>query len=235
MRIAPAMLAVFASVLALLLVVPTGVFPIDAGFGDAAVARAATGADASDVNAAEIDSHRNSHRRSCTKWRSTTQPPPDIAVYRVKEGMVERVDFKLYVLRVVSREWNVGLEELRRAGAVAVKQYAWYHVLNWRGGKFGGKCFDVKDTTADQLYAAKAVRRIPRGVKHAVNHTWSWRVRRADGKFPMTGYRRGKKRAGCGRDGGYRLMARSAKKCAAQGWTAEQILTEYYTATVEKN
>ena len=47
---------------------------------------------------------------------------------------------------------------LRRAGAVAVKQYAWFHVLKWRGGKYNGDCFDVKDTTADQLYKAKAVR-----------------------------------------------------------------------------
>ncbi len=93
----------------------------------------------------------------CTDWKSTTNPPPSIAVYRVSEGRVERVDFKTYVIRVSSREWNIDAAALRRAGVVAVKQYAWYHVLHYRGGKFNGKCFDVKDTTADQLYASKSL------------------------------------------------------------------------------
>jgi stage II sporulation SpoD-like protein len=201
-RIAPAMLAVFASVFASFFIVPAaGVNVVDA---------------------------RGGH---CTRWKSTNEPPPDIAVYRVKEGRVDRVNFRLYVARVVSREWNIPSIELRRAGAVAVKQYAWYHVLHYRGGKFNGKCWDVRDTTADQLYAHK---RVPREVRKAVAHTWTWRLRRADGKFPMTGYRRGHRRPGCGKEGGYRLYVRSAKKCAAKGWTAEQILTTYYTAILEK-
>jgi hypothetical protein len=203
-RIAPAMLAVLASVL---------VLPFAAPFGVPVQSVAAKG------------------HGSCTHWKSTKAPPPDIAVYRVKEGRVDRVDFKLYVARVVSREWNIPATELRRAGAVAVKQYAWYHVLHYRGGKFNGKCWDVRDTTADQLYAHK---RVPREVRTAVAYTWSWRLVRLDGKFPMTGYRRGKKRAGCAKEGGYRLYVRSAKKCAARGWTAEQILTVYYTAILEK-
>jgi peptidoglycan hydrolase-like amidase len=168
----------------------------------------------------------------CTNWNSTTTPPPDIAVYRVSEGRVERVDFKKYVIRVVSREWNIDAGALRRAGAVAVKQYAWYHVLHYRGGKFNGKCFDVKDTTADQLYASKPMSLIPSRVKHAVNDTWSWRLFR-DGKFPMTGYRLGQK-VDCAENAGYRLYVRSAKRCAHQGWDAERILQVYYTANLVK-
>src|SRR3954463_11514060 len=114
----------------------------------------------------------------CTNWTSTTQPPLTIKVYRVSEGKVDRVNFKDYVMRVVSREWDVKSGALRRAGAVAVKQYAWYYVLHYRGGSYNGSCFDVKDTTADQLYAQKSLSTMPIGVKKAVNSTWSWTVMR---------------------------------------------------------
>ncbi len=158
MRIAPAMLAILASVFV-------------AGFAvTAQPVAAATG--------------------QCTNWNSRTEPPQTIAVYRVDEGFVERVDFKHYVYRVTSSEWNVEERALRRAGAVAVKQYAWFHVLRWRGGTYNGDCFDVRDTTADQIYKAKAIEIIPQRVKNAVNVTWDWRLWR-DGKFIMTGYRTG--------------------------------------------
>lgn len=166
----------------------------------------------------------------CTNWTSENQPPPDIAVYRVSEGKVERVDFRLYVARVVSREWNVPQVELRKAGAVAVKQYAWYHVLHYRGGTYNGQCFDVKDTTADQLYANKPTNQIPNGVWSAVDSTWTWRLHRGD-KFPMTGYRHGKD-VPCAQDAGYHLYVRSGKKCANNGWSAARILQVYYTSTL---
>jgi len=166
----------------------------------------------------------------CTKWSSTTEPPPTINVYRVNEGKVDTVDFKDYVMRVVSREWNVKQSALRQAGAVAAKQYAWYHVLHYRGGTYNGTCFDVKDTTADQLYADKAISGLPSGVKKAVDATWTWSVHRGS-KFPMTGYRTGSDVA-CAADAGYHLYVRSARKCAKQGWSAERILAVYYTGTV---
>jgi peptidoglycan hydrolase-like amidase len=166
----------------------------------------------------------------CTNWTSESQPPQDIAVYRVSEGKVDRVDFKAYVKRVVSREWNVPQAELRKAGAVAVKQYAWYHVLHWRGGTYNGQCFDVKDTTADQLYANKPLSQIPDTIQNAVNSTWTWRLHRGD-KFPMTGYRRGDD-VPCAKDAGYRLYVRSGRKCAEKGWSAERILQVYYKSTL---
>jgi peptidoglycan hydrolase-like amidase len=166
----------------------------------------------------------------CTNWTSTTQPPLTIKVYRVSEGKVDRVNFKDYVMRVVSREWNVKQRALRRAGAVAVKQYAWYYVLHYRGGMYNRSCFDVKDTTADQLYAEKAITGLPTAVKRAVNKTWNWHVSRS-GKFVLTGYRRGSD-VRCAADAGYRLYVRSARKCAAAGWSAERILARYYSGSV---
>ena len=171
-------------------------------------------------------------RAQCTNWTSKEKPPPDIAVFRVNEGKVQRVDFRLYVARVASREWNVKQDELRRAGAVAVKQFAWYHVLHWRGGTYNGQCYDVKDTTVDQLYAARPAREIGSRVWNAVDSTWSWRLYK-DGRLKMTGYRRGEDVA-CAKDAGHRLYARSARKCAQKGWSAERILEVYYTSNLAK-
>jgi peptidoglycan hydrolase-like amidase len=200
-RVAPAIVVIFASLIAL---------PIFMSEPAVALAAAAP--------------------KHCTVWSSWDQPPDTIKVYRVSEGKVDKVDFKDYVMRVVSREWNVKQGALRKAGAVAVKQYAWYYVLHYRGGMYNGSCFDVKDTTADQLYAEKSVTGLPSTVKSAVNDTWSWSLRR-DGKFPLTGYRRGADVA-CGANGGYRLYVKSARKCANAGWSAEQILAKYYTSKV---
>jgi hypothetical protein len=166
----------------------------------------------------------------CTKWSSTTTPPLTINVYRVSEGKVDTVTFKDYVMRVVSREWDVKQAALRQAGSVAVKQYAWYNVLHWRGGKYNGTCFDVKDTTADQLYANKPISEIPLTVKNSVNSTWTWSLHR-NGTFPMTGYRTGQILP-CAADAGYRLYVRSARRCAINGWGAARILSVYYTANV---
>ncbi len=199
MRIAPAMLALIASLFALPFAVP--VQPVAAANGN------------------------------CTNWSSISQPPTSIKVYRVNEGFVETVDFKHYVMNVAAREWNVEQTQLRLAGAHAVKQYAWYHVLHYRGGMYNGRCYDVRDTTADQLFANKPASQIPDRIRNAVNNTWTWHLHR-DGKLPMTGYRRGED-VGCGQNGGYRLMVRSARRCAEQGWSAERILEKYFTATLK--
>ncbi len=168
--------------------------------------------------------------QKCTGWNSTTVPPSTIKVYRVSEGKVDSVDFKDYVMRVVSREWNVKQGALRNAGAVAVKQYAWYYAIHYRGGKYNGACYDVKDTTADQLYAEKSITALPDTVKKSVDLTWSWSLHRGN-KFPLTGYRRGADVA-CGENAGYHLYVKSARKCANAGWSAEEILAKYYTATL---
>ena len=201
MRIAPAMLAILASFIAIPMAAP------------ASPALAATS-------------------QQCTNWSSRTEPPQSIRVYRVSEGQVDKVDFKHYVFRVVSREWNVENGEFRKAGAQAVKQYAWYHVLHWRGGKYNGQCFDVKDTTADQLYANKPLENIPDRVKKSVNAIWSWRLWR-NGNFILSGYRLGQD-APCASDAGYKLFVRSGRKCIARGWSAERLLQVYYTARLDK-
>src|ERR687892_114654 len=90
----------------------------------------------------------------CGTYRSETEPPATIRVFRTATGAVETVDFRAYVKNVLSREWiSSWTTESLRAGALAVKHYAWYQVLHWRGGtNAAGECFDVRDDTADQVY-----------------------------------------------------------------------------------
>ena len=91
---------------------------------------------------------------SCSSWTSETDPPPAIRVFRHASGAVDTVDFRTYAANVLSREWiGSWTAESLRAGALAVKSYAWYQVLHWRGGvNPGGACFDLRDDTADQVY-----------------------------------------------------------------------------------
>ncbi len=203
MRIAPAMLALLAGIV--LVPIGTPITPVVAA--DAATAE------------------------HCTDWSSTTEPPPTIRVWRKSQGIVEEVDFKTYVIRVAFAEWHVKQRELRRAGATAVKQYAWFRVLHYHGATYNDECYDIRDTTADQIYQSRPLEQIPDKIKRAVNATWDWTMWRGD-RFFRTTYRTGHKGVPCAEDAGKRLKARSAKRCAKEGWTAQQILEKYYTATL---
>jgi len=91
---------------------------------------------------------------SCSSWSSETDPPPTIRVFRHVTGAVDTVDFRAYTANVLSREWiGSWTTESLRSGALAVKSYAWYQVLHWRGGvNADGACFDLRDDTYDQVY-----------------------------------------------------------------------------------
>lgn len=82
---------------------------------------------------------------------TTPQLPTQIRVYRTATSAVEVVSFKDYVKHVLPNEWipTWGQASLR-AGAMAVKEYAWFWVS--RGGKQGALGADVKDNTEDQVY-----------------------------------------------------------------------------------
>jgi hypothetical protein len=169
--------------------------------------------------------------RDCSRWTSLTNPPPSIRVLRRKSNRVEVVDFKKYVITVMGKEWPSYLPlPVVAAGAVAVKQYAWYHTI-YTSRASDGRCFDVKDGTGDQLYKPNRARVRPDHHK-AIDMTWGVTLRK-QGRFLMTGYRRGGK-ARCGRDAtGYKLFAKSATRCAEKGWSWQQILRTYYGPGVD--
>lgn len=162
---------------------------------------------------------------TCPAWHSSATPPRIIRV-RISDRQIVRVPFALYVARVVSSEWNTVRPQLRFAGAVAVKQYAWVKAMRPRRSSAG--CFDVWGNTRDQIYRAKTP---PLYVWTAVIATWSWRVL-DHGRLISTGYRTGRPHSCAGDVDGFHLFARSASRCAALGWGPRRILAAYYRGRV---
>ncbi len=170
---------------------------------------------------------------SCSSWSSDTQPPPTIRVFRNASGAVDTVDFRAYVKNVLSREWiGSWTTESLRSGALAVKNYAWYQVLHWRGyvAAAGGQCFDVFDTTRDQVYDPS----LPTwaGAASAVDATWATLALKAGRIFP-TYYNAGTPHEACGANAnGWKLYQWGTQGCGLAGRSAAQIMAIYYTGVV---
>ncbi len=170
----------------------------------------------------------------CTGWSSTTTPPPTIRVLRTSgpaSGYIQTVDFKTYVKVVMPAEWSPAwFPEVLRAGAVAIKQYAWYYTMHSHGYAIIGigGCADVRDNTYDQIYTPEYyTARIAASHIQAVDSTWGESILK-NGAFILTGYRTGTWVV-CGADAdGYHLWQRSAYNCAADGKLGEDILNIYY-------
>jgi hypothetical protein len=140
------------------------------------------------------------------------------------------VPFRKYVGVVTAREWPYWLPvAARRVGAIAVKQYGWYFTLagHHRTGfvNSNGKCYDVTDSTRDQLYKPEKTT-VGRRIWRAVDYTWSISLRK-NGNFFMTGYRYGAD-VRCGADADGRLLyERSVVDCAHRGKSTYTILNRY--------
>jgi hypothetical protein len=165
-------------------------------------------------------------------WASTTRPPNSIRVLRRRTGRVTRVPFRHYVVTVMGKEWPSYLPQpVIEAGAVAVKQYGWYHTISRAHRSGRGQCFDVRDGVSDQLYKPGKARVRP-DHRAAASKTWNVRLLK-NGRLFMTGYRRGSG-VRCGRDHtGYKLYARSATNCARRGYSYLQILRRYYGPSLD--
>lgn len=170
---------------------------------------------------------------SCT-GAGTASPPNKIRVLRVALGRIDVVDFRRYVETVVAYEWRSSSlpYQLLRAGAQASKQYGWNLTLHgkWRGGSHKGRCYDVRDTTADQRYSP-AYHPTARH-RQAISSIWSWRLMR-EGRLIRTSYRVGA-RVSCAADARGRLHVRSARQCARENWSAKRILKVYYGARLRQ-
>ncbi len=165
---------------------------------------------------------------SCSNWTSQSDPPPTIRVFRHATGAVETVDFRAYTKNVLSREWiGSWTTESLRSGALAVKHYAWYQVLHWRGWvNSAGACFDVRDDTYDQVY--DPTKATWNSAAAAVDATWSTRVLRNGSIFP-TYYNAGAANEACGMNTtGWKLWQWGSQACGLAGKTAAQIILIYY-------
>lgn len=167
----------------------------------------------------------------CTGWSSDTLPPTTIRVLRTvgpAPGTVAALPFHDYVTVVMAAEWGSGTPgEALKAGAVAVKQYAWYRAMFWRGGTApDASCYDVVDSSVDQVFAPESRVPSPAHVA-AVDATWGLSIHRTSGLF-ATHYDAGAN-VPCGTNAnGWQLLQLSAVQCARDGLTAEAILDTYY-------
>ena len=173
---------------------------------------------------------------TCTGWTDKVNPPRTIRVLRTKTddpnvyGRVQTVDFRRYVETVMADEWpSYFPAESLKAAATAVKQYGWYYTMHGRSSYVtsSGACYDVKDSTIDQLYRPE-IRSAKAEHKAAVTATWGLSVRRS-GVFFLTGYRSGSTSASCGSDAtGTRLYAWSVYDCGRDGKSRREIQRIYY-------
>lgn len=92
---------------------------------------------------------------------------------------VKTVDFKSYVKHVLPGEWDPlsrAYPDALRAGAMAIKMYAWYWIE--RGGKWSDA--DVYDSVCDQVYNPSIAYE---STNKAVDYTWGWTMTRDDQIF----------------------------------------------------
>lgn len=165
----------------------------------------------------------------CGGYASQTTPPPTVRVYRAAAGTVETVDFRAYLKNVLSREWiSSWTTESLRAGALAVKDYAWYQVLHWRGYvSASGECFDLFDTTRDQVYDPS--RPIYAPMAAAVDATWTTLALRS-GSIVPTYYNAGGANEPCGANAnGWQMFQWGSQACGLEGRSAAQIMSVYYS------
>jgi hypothetical protein len=126
------------------------------------------------------------------------------------------VPFRRYVSRVMNGgAWpaHKPLESLK-VGAIAIKQYAWWHVLHHQPGyTWRGRCYDIRD--GDQLYRAPF--RSHSRVWRAIDATWSVSLRKR-GRFFRTGWSGGRI------DDGWHLGEDTVTRLARHGWGYRRII-----------
>ncbi len=162
---------------------------------------------------------------------SNLYPPPTIRVGITGQTTcivpppiqhVEVVDFDFYTKRVLPSEW-IGSwpAESLKAGAMAVKTYAWYWVN--QGGKWPEYGADVVDSTCDQVYnPAYSYWK----TDQAVDDTWGHRMVRYGSVFPAYYY--AGEYNGEPTDGNH-MTQWGSKYWADQGQAWDWILTFYYS------
>lgn len=160
----------------------------------------------------------------CKTDGSQTKLPSSILVYRTDQGRVERVDFRTYVKNVLPNEWiSSWPAESLKAGAVAVKSYAWYWALHSTRKTPSGQCYDVRDDTGDQVYKPGTA---TTPTNAAVDATWATRLARG-GKVLSAHYCATRTACGAWVDGDW-MSQNGSRDLAGKGWDVSRILHNYY-------
>jgi peptidoglycan hydrolase-like amidase len=123
---------------------------------------------------------------------------------------------------MASGAWSGRVRESAKVGAIAIKQYAWWMIINHQPGhSWRGKCYDITDS--EQYY--KGVN-VPEKTRYAVDKTWGISLRKS-GRFFRTGW------SGGYYDDGWHLGEDSVRQKALAGWNYYRILHRYLSPNLQ--
>jgi hypothetical protein len=173
-------------------------------------------------------------------WTSQTEQPALIRVYitgfhgPTDEGDIIDYDFSFYEQHVLPNEWISSWElPALEAGSVAVRDYAWYFIVNGSKGTAYGSpdpcSFDVDDSTGYQDFDPWAPTYT--STNTAVNDT-EYYLYTESSAIPETSFNSGSSSDTCGQDDGVSetgVMSQwGSQACAQDGDSWQQILSTYY-------
>jgi hypothetical protein len=177
----------------------------------------------------------SARRAGCTGYFSNTLPPSTIRVDNVGTGTIQTYNFQYYAENVLPDEWpNPSPPAAYEAGAIAVKEYGWYWVNNWRGGSLNGTCYDVQGGTygntglerdCDTNYQCFIPGTATAATNDAFYSTWPSLARRS-GQIFETSYRAGT--SACARVDGNTMYQNGSVTCANDGYAWPRIITTFY-------
>ncbi len=131
---------------------------------------------------------------------------------------VQTISFNEYVKNVLPNEWDGNWPyEAYKAGAVAVKMFAWYWIA--QGGKWPDA--DVYDSICDQVYKPGTAYGL---TNRAVDETWFWTLSAQDGQ-PFQPYHK-YSLFQCGPP--LCMSQMGSRDLALEGYTWDEILQNYY-------
>ncbi len=179
----------------------------------------------------------------CSGYYSDVNPPSTIRIYhnnplKGPDYQIYTRDFKTYAKESHPHEWNSGwaIGSLQ-AGAMAVRNYAWYWVNRWRGGWANGQCYDVDSSTSYQAWApcpGLFCWRNP-NTDEAVDSVWNARITWNEGaggqifeSLHKQGYRDQCGQYNGGQAPGNDMSQYGSAACASQGEQWGRILQRYY-------
>ncbi|MCF8564808.1 hypothetical protein LLE49_08705 [Alicyclobacillus tolerans] len=138
---------------------------------------------------------------------------------------VQTVGFQEYCSDVLPNEWMPGWPvESLKAGAVAIKMFAWYHTLH--PVTIDGFTFDVDNTTNFQEF--KYMTGTP-ATNAVIREMWPYAFTTPNGDINQLDYRAGFPLSANWFFGGSQMMSQwGSQYLATQGWTYLRILNFYY-------
>ncbi|HCP61917.1 MAG TPA: hypothetical protein DIU14_05515 [Actinobacteria bacterium] len=167
---------------------------------------------------------------TCTGWTDQLVPPPTIAVELTRQNpqVAQRYGFTFYVSHVLPDEWIPSWDaDALGAGAIAVKNYAWYRTQPGHARTSGTGCADILDNTYDQVFDPTYTTAATDAAVFATMGSIAWR----SGSVFVTQYYAGSSSDPCAPvTGTYagRMSQWGSQTCAKNGMLWPAIVSTFY-------